>query len=67
MALYRQTGMASVVYQGMLDDGLSPERCWLVLAAMGGLNFWRIFEVLRPSQRDLAGLRHLLTHIVEEA
>lgn len=55
------------VYQGMLDDGLSPERCWLVLAAIGGLNFWRIFEVLRPSRQDLAGLRHLLTQIVEEA
>jgi AcrR family transcriptional regulator len=55
------------VHQGMLDDGLPPDRCWLVLAALDGLKFWRIFGILQPSQKDLAGLRRLLTRIIKEA
>ncbi len=55
------------VHQGMVDDGLSPDRSWLVLAALDGLKFWRVFRILQPSPRDLAGLRRLLTRIIEEA
>ncbi len=55
------------VHQGMLDDGLPPDRSWLILAALDGLKFWRIFNILRPSQQDLAGLRLLLTRIIDEA
>jgi len=54
------------VHQGMLDDGLSPDRSWLVLAALDGLKFWRIFSILHPSAQDLAGLRTRLTQIIEE-
>jgi hypothetical protein len=52
------------VHQGMLDDGLSPDRAWLVLAALDGLKFWRIFGVLQPNEQDVAGLRNLLTQII---
>lgn len=55
------------VHQGMLDDGLPPDRSWLILAALDGLKFWRVFGILRPSQHDLASLRRLLTRIIEEA
>lgn len=55
------------VRQGMLDDGLPSDRSWLVLAALDGLKFWRVFGILQPSQKDLAGLRLLLTQIIEEA
>ena len=55
------------VYQGMLDDGLPRDRSWLILAALDGLKFWRVFGILQPSQQDLAGLRHLLTRIIGEA
>ena len=55
------------VHQGMLDDGLPPDRSWLVLAALDGLKFWRVFNILQPSPKDLAGLRRLLTRIIEEA
>jgi AcrR family transcriptional regulator len=55
------------VHQGMLDDGLPPDRSWLLLAALDGIKFWRVFGILQPSQRDLAGLRLLLTRIIEEA
>ena len=55
------------VHQGMLDDGLPPDRSWLVLAALDGLKFWRVFNILHPSEKDLAGLRLLLTRIIEEA
>ena len=48
----------------MLDDGLSPDRAWLVLAALDGLKFWRIFGVLQPNEQDVAGLRNLLTQII---
>jgi AcrR family transcriptional regulator len=54
------------VFQGMLDDGLPSDRSWLVLAALDGIKFWRVFGILQPSQRDLAGLRLLLTRIIEE-
>jgi hypothetical protein len=55
------------VHQGMLDDGLPSDRSWLLLAALDGIKFWRVFGILQPSQRDLAGLRLLLTRIIEEA
>ena len=54
------------VHKGMIEDGLSPDRSWLILAALDGLKFWRIFNILHPSRRDLAGLRLLLTQIIEE-
>ena len=55
------------VHQGMLDDGFPPDRSWLVLAALDGLKFWRVFGILLPAQKDLADLRLLLTRIIEEA
>jgi AcrR family transcriptional regulator len=55
------------VHQGMLDDGLPPDRSWLVLAALDGLKFWKIFGILHPSEHDLAGLRLLLTQIIDKA
>ncbi len=55
------------VHQGMLDDGLARDRSWLVLAALDGLKFWRVFGILQPSPKDLAGLRRLLTRIIDEA
>ncbi len=55
------------VHKGMLEDGLPADRSWLVLAALDGLKFWRVFGILQPSPRDLAGLRLLLTRIIEEA
>ncbi len=55
------------VHQGMLADGLSPDRSWLILAALDGLKFWRVFGILQPSPQDLAGLRRLLTRIIQEA
>ncbi len=54
------------VLQGMLADGLPAERSWLVLATLDGLKFWRIFGMLQPSEQDLAGLRRLLTQIIDE-
>ncbi len=54
------------VHEGMLKDGLPSDRSWLVLAALDGLKFWRIFGVLQPSEADLAGLRLLLTHLIEQ-
>jgi hypothetical protein len=55
------------VHQGMLDDGLPANRSWLVLATLDGLKFWRIFGILHPLEQDLAGLRLLLTQIIDEA
>ena len=55
------------VHQGMIEDGLPADRSWLVLAALDGLKFWRVFGILQPSQKDLAGLRLLLTRIIDEA
>ena len=37
------------------------------IAALDGLKFWRVFGILQPSQKDLAGLRRLLARIIEEA
>jgi AcrR family transcriptional regulator len=54
------------VHQGMLADGLSADRSWLVLAALDGLKFWKIFQLFEPDQTDLAALRLLLTHIIDE-
>jgi AcrR family transcriptional regulator len=54
------------VHQGMLADGLSADRCWLVLAALDGVKFWKIFQLLEPTQEDLAKLRLLLTQIIAE-
>lgn len=55
------------VHQGMLDDGFPVDRSWLVLAALDGLKYWKIFGILHPSEQDLAGLRLLLTQIIDEA
>jgi AcrR family transcriptional regulator len=52
------------VHQGMLDDGLPADRSWLILAALDGLKFWRIFRTLQPSEPDLARLQVLLTQII---
>ncbi|MDO9104188.1 MAG: TetR/AcrR family transcriptional regulator [Methylovulum sp.] len=54
------------VRQGMLDDGLSADRSWLVLAALDGIKFWRIFQLHEPNPVDLAKLRILLTQIIDE-
>ena len=54
------------VHQGMLADGLPADVSWLVLAALDGVKFWRIFQVLKPSPGDLAKLRSLLEQIIEE-
>lgn len=55
------------VQQGMIEDGLTADRSWLVLATLDGLKFWRVFGILQPSPKDLAGLRQLLTRIIDEA
>ncbi|WGS84024.1 TetR/AcrR family transcriptional regulator [Methylomonas sp. UP202] len=55
------------VHQGMLDDGFPVDRSWLVLAALDGLKYWKIFGILHPSEQDLAALRRLLTQIIDEA
>ncbi|OAI26301.1 MULTISPECIES: TetR/AcrR family transcriptional regulator [Methylomonas] len=55
------------VHQGMLNDGFPADRSWLVLAALDGLKYWKIFGILHPSEQDLAGLRLLLTRIIDEA
>lgn len=54
------------VLQGMLDDGLPIDRSWLILAALDGVKFWRIFALFEPTQTDLAKLRRLLTQIIDE-
>lgn len=54
------------VRQGMLDDGLSADRSWLVLAALDGLKFWKIFQLMEPDQAELDKLRLLLTQIIDE-
>jgi AcrR family transcriptional regulator len=54
------------VHQGMLDDGLPPDRSWLILAALDGLKFWRIFQLLQPSPPDLAKFRLLLMQIIDK-
>jgi Tetracyclin repressor-like, C-terminal domain len=54
------------IHQGMLDDGLPPDRSWLILAALDGLKFWKIFQLLEPSKPDLARLRLLLTQIIDK-
>jgi len=55
------------VHQGMLDDGMPADRCWLVLAALDGLKFWRIFKLFEPAKSDLAKLQRLLTQIIEQS
>lgn len=54
------------VHQGMIADGLSSDRSWLVLAALDGVKFWRVFDILHPSLTDLGGLRSLLTQIIDQ-
>lgn len=54
------------VHQGMLNDGLPADRAWLLLAALDGLKFWKVFGILQPSQKDLAALRRLLERIIKE-
>lgn len=53
------------ILQGMIADGLSPDRSWLILAALDGIKFWKIFSNVQPSQVDLEGLRLLLLQIIE--
>ena len=53
------------VRQGMRDDGLSAERTWLILAALDGIKFWRIFQLFEPSGSDLAKVRCLLEQIID--
>jgi len=50
----------------MLEDGLPPDRSWLILAALDGLKYWKIFQLLEPSKPDLARLRLLLTQIIDK-
>ena len=51
---------------GMIADGMPADTSWLVLAALDGVKFWRIFNVLEPSQADLEQLRRLLGRIIDE-
>jgi NAD(P)-dependent dehydrogenase (short-subunit alcohol dehydrogenase family) len=39
----------------------------LVLAALDGLKYWRIFGLLEPSETDLVKLRRLLTQIIDQS
>jgi AcrR family transcriptional regulator len=55
------------VRRGMLEDGMPADRAWLILAALDGLKFWRIFNLLEPSQGDLAGLQRLLAQIIDQS
>lgn len=54
------------VRAGMAEDGLPPERSWLILAALDGVKFWRIFGLLEPSRKDLGALRALLINIIDK-
>jgi Tetracyclin repressor-like, C-terminal domain len=54
------------IHRGMLQDGLPPDRSWLILAALDGLKYWKIFQLLEPSKPDLARLRLLLTQIIDK-
>jgi len=54
------------VHQGMLDDGMPDDSSLLVLAALDGLKYWRIFGLLEPSETDLVKLRRLLTQIIDQ-
>lgn len=58
-------GFFKGVLDGMIADGLPPDRSWLVLAALDGVKFWRIFNNVRPSRADLEGLRILLVQVIE--
>jgi len=55
------------VRRGMLKDGMAADTSWLVLAALDGVKFWRIFDVLEPSPSDLEQLRRLLGRIIDES
>jgi AcrR family transcriptional regulator len=55
------------VRQGMMADGMPADTSWLVLAALDGVKFWRIFNVLEPSQADLEQLQGLLGRIIDES
>ena len=54
------------VRQGMLADGLAADTAWLVLAALDGLKFWKIFGLLEPAEADLAQLRNRLARIIDQ-
>jgi hypothetical protein len=53
------------VRQGMLSDGLPPDRSWLILATLDGLKFWKIFGLLQPSKSELGDIRRLILQIIE--
>ena len=53
------------IRQGMRDDGLPAERAWLILAALDGIKFWRIFQLFEPSDTELAKVRRLLEQIID--
>ena len=54
------------IHQGMLADGLPAERAWLILAALDGLKFWRVFRLFEPPESDLAQVRQLLEQIIDK-
>ncbi len=37
----------------MVEEGLPVDVSWLILAALDGVKFWKIFQVLKPSTTDL--------------
>lgn len=55
----------SRIRQGMRDDGLPADRAWLILAALDGIKFWRIFQLAEPAGTDLAKVRRLLEQIID--
>lgn len=55
----------SKVRLGMVEDGLPPERAWLILAAVDGIKFWRILRIVEPSDRELVRVRKLLEQIID--
>ena len=51
--------------EGMIKDGLPPERAWLILSALDGIKFWRILQFMEPSGRELKRLRILLEKLID--
>jgi AcrR family transcriptional regulator len=54
------------IRQGMVEDGLAPERAWLIMAAVDGIKFWRILRIMEPSGRDLKKIRILLEKLIND-
>ncbi|MDD2237004.1 MAG: TetR/AcrR family transcriptional regulator [Kiritimatiellae bacterium] len=53
------------LHQAMIQDGLPPERAWLILSALDGIKFWRILQFMEPSGLELKRLRILLERLID--